>query len=150
MRLFGATKRLFQFSAHDVWTLFHSFAFDFSVWEIWGAYCMVVAGGRSLSFSRSPTEFLTLLAGKTVTVLNQTPAAFHQLMQADRERPDVGRTLALRHVIFGGEALDRGDLPIGAEHHPDSSPVLVNMYGITETTVLSATCSTRSCPDQPR
>src|SRR5205814_1553696 len=131
-RLFSATDHWFQFNAHDVWTLFHSFAFDFSVWEIWGA---LLHGGRLVvvpfAISRSPTEFLTLLAGKKVTVLNQTPAAFYQLMQADRERPDVGRTLALRHVIFGGEALESRRLADWYEHHPDSSPVLVNMYGIT-------------------
>src|SRR6185369_9730844 len=36
-RLFAATQPTYQFSAEDVWTLFHSAAFDFSVWELWGA-----------------------------------------------------------------------------------------------------------------
>ncbi|HET9245444.1 MAG TPA: amino acid adenylation domain-containing protein, partial [Xanthobacteraceae bacterium] len=136
VRLFGATEPLFHFDAHDVWTLFHSFAFDFSVWEIWGP---LLHGGRlvvvSYSISRSPGEFLALLAREGVTILNQTPSAFYQLMQAEREHPELGRTLVLRHVIFGGEALDVRRLEDWYEHHIDSAPVLVNMYGITETTV---------------
>src|SRR2546428_624219 len=136
VRLFGATEHLFRFDAHDVWTLFHSFAFDFSVWEIWGP---LLHGGRlvvvSYAISRSPGEFLALLAREGVTILNQTPSAFYQLMQAEREHPELGRTLVLRHVIFGGEALDVRRLEDWYEHHPDSAPALVNMYGITETTV---------------
>src|SRR5206468_12367344 len=107
VRLFGATEELFRFDAQDVWTLFHSFAFDFSVWEIWGA---LLHGGRLVivpySVSRSPGEFLTLLAREGVSILNQTPAAFYQLLQAEREDSDLGQALGLRHVMFGGEALD--------------------------------------------
>ncbi|WP_197360040.1 AMP-binding protein, partial [Ralstonia solanacearum] len=36
-RLFASTQQWFGFGAEDVWTLFHSFAFDFSVWEVFGA-----------------------------------------------------------------------------------------------------------------
>src|SRR5262249_24421216 len=136
VRLFGATERLFRFDARDVWTLFHSFAFDFSVWEIWGP---LLHGGRlvvvSYLISRSPGEFLALIVREGVTILNQTPSAFYQLMQAEREHPELGRTLVLRHVIFGGEALEVRRLEDWYEHHLDSAPVLVNMYGITETTV---------------
>src|SRR5439155_40073 len=84
--------------------------------------------------TRSPTEFLSLIAREGVTILNQTPSAFYQLMQTDREHSDVGRTLALRHVIFGGEALEFRKLDDWYEHYLDSAPTLVNMYGITETT----------------
>ncbi|NDU78251.1 AMP-binding protein, partial [Actinomadura sp. DSM 109109] len=65
--------------------------------------------------------------------LNQTPSAFYQLMAADRERP--GADLALRYIVFGGEALDLGRLEDWYSRHPEDAPKLVNMYGITETTV---------------
>ena len=135
-RLFGATETLFHFSTDDVWALFHSFAFDFSVWEIWGA---IVRGGRLVivpyTVTRSPAEFLRLAAREGLTVLNQTPSAFYQFMQADRENPELRRTLVLRYVIFGGEALDFRKLADWYLCHPDSAPLLVNMYGITETCV---------------
>ncbi|MFF0161136.1 amino acid adenylation domain-containing protein [Streptomyces sp. NPDC005263] len=133
VRLFTATEHWFGFGPDDVWTLFHSYAFDFSVWELWGP---LLHGGRLVvvphSVSRSPAEFLALLADEHVTVLNQTPSAFYQLMRADSENSPV-RPLALRRVIFGGEALDLGRLAPWYRNHPDA--VLVNMYGITETTV---------------
>src|SRR5262249_36101911 len=136
VRLFGATERLFHFGADDVWTLFHSFAFDFSVWEIWGA---LLHGGRLVvvpySVSRSPGEFLRLIARERVTILNQTPSAFYQLMQAELERADAGAPLALRHVIFGGEALELSRLEPWYRRHAEHAPLLINMYGITETTV---------------
>ncbi|MGW2048295.1 non-ribosomal peptide synthase/polyketide synthase [Streptomyces sp. NPDC001858] len=133
VRLFGATEKLFGFSADDVWTLFHSYAFDFSVWELWGP---LLHGGRLVvvdhETSRSPGRFLELLASERVTVLNQTPSAFYQLMQADAEQP---RELSLRTVVFGGEALEHARLASWYERHPEDTPRLVNMYGITETTV---------------
>ncbi|MGW4690256.1 amino acid adenylation domain-containing protein, partial [Streptomyces sp. NPDC004244] len=136
VRLFGTTRELFGFSADDVWTLFHSYAFDFSVWELWGP---LLYGGRLVvvdhETSRSPGRFLELLARERVTVLNQTPSAFYQLMQADAEAPETGRALALRTVVFGGEALEHARLASWYERHPDDAPRLVNMYGITETTV---------------
>jgi amino acid adenylation domain-containing protein len=134
-RLFGSTDGWFGFGPGDVWTLFHSYAFDFSVWEIWGA---LLAGGRLVvvpqETSRSPAEFLRLAARQRVTVLNQVPSAFYQLVQAKREQPEVGRGLALRWVIFGGEALDPRLVAGWYERHA-AGTVLVNMYGITETTV---------------
>ncbi|MBX6767096.1 MAG: amino acid adenylation domain-containing protein, partial [Actinomadura rubrobrunea] len=134
VRLLRSTERWFGFGPSDVWTLFHSYAFDFSVWELWGA---LAYGGRVVvvpfATSRSPEDFLRLLAAERVTVLNQTPSAFYQLMAADREAP--GADLALRYVIFGGEALDPGRLADWYARHPQDAPRLVNMYGITETTV---------------
>ncbi|MGH3931994.1 MAG: non-ribosomal peptide synthetase, partial [Pseudonocardiaceae bacterium] len=136
VRLFSSTQHWFGFDADDVWTLFHSYAFDFSVWEIWGA---LLHGGRLVvvpyAVSRSPQQFLNLLAREGVTVLNQTPSAFYQLMQADRDNPAVGQSLALRTVVFGGEALEPARLGDWYQRHPDHAPALVNMYGITETTV---------------
>ncbi|WP_048442096.1 amino acid adenylation domain-containing protein, partial [Caenimonas sp. SL110] len=143
MRLFAATQDWFRFDQADVWSVFHSFAFDFSVWELWGA---LIHGGRAVIVpqlvSRSPREFRALLADSKVTMLNQTPSAFRALIAADEdlhaEAAAQGRTLAplaLRHVIFGGEALEPRSLMPWFERYGDTSPQLVNMYGITETTV---------------
>ncbi len=132
-RLFRATTDLFRPDPGDVWTLFHSHAFDFSVWEIWGA---LAHGGRlvvvSERESRSPELFRALLARERVTFLNQTPSAFGQLQDVEAAGPDE---LALRHVVFGGEALDPAALRPWIERHGTRRPRLVNMYGITETTV---------------
>ena len=134
-RLFAATQPWFHFDQRDVWALFHSYAFDFSVWELWGA---LLYGGRLVVVpyltSRAPEAFHALLAAERVTVLNQTPSAFRQLIAAD-ERPEAARDLALRLVIFGGEALDPASLRPWFARHGDARPQLVNMYGITETTV---------------
>src|SRR5205823_5856421 len=100
VRLFSATRHWFGFDSGDVWTLFHSYAFDFSVWELWGP---LLYGGRLVvvpyAVSRSPREFLRLLADERVTVLNQTPSAFYQLIRADEDDPGI--RLSLRYVIFG-------------------------------------------------
>ncbi|WP_032716618.1 amino acid adenylation domain-containing protein, partial [Pseudomonas syringae] len=132
-RLFSATDAWFGFNANDVWALFHSFAFDFSVWEIWGA---LVHGGQLLIVpqvvSRSPQECYALLCDAGVTVLNQTPSAFRQLIAAQGESQ---QTHALRQVIFGGEALDTAMLKPWYARPVNAGTQLVNMYGITETTV---------------
>ncbi|MFB4309160.1 amino acid adenylation domain-containing protein [Actinomadura sp. GTD37] len=134
VRLLRSTEQWFGFGSDDVWTLFHSYAFDFTVWELWGS---LLYGGRLVVVpyltSRSPEEFLALLAAERVTVLNQTPSAFYQLMAADRDNP--GTDLALRYIVFGGEALELGRLEDWYSRHPEDAPTLVNMYGITETTV---------------
>ncbi|MBV9164105.1 MAG: amino acid adenylation domain-containing protein [Pseudonocardiales bacterium] len=136
VRLFRSTQQWFDFDAADVWTLFHSYAFDFSVWEIWGS---LLHGGRLIvvpyDVSRSPEQFIQLLTNHGVTILNQTPSAFYQLMQTDTDNPTLGQSLALRTVIFGGEALTPARLTNWYQRHPDHAPTLVNMYGITETTV---------------
>jgi amino acid adenylation domain-containing protein/non-ribosomal peptide synthase protein (TIGR01720 family) len=129
-RLMAATEHQFGFNETDVWTLFHSYAFDFSVWEILGA---LLFGGHLVVVpywvSRSPEAFADLLERDGVTVLNQTPSAFRQLIPFTS-----GRKLALRHVVFGGEALEPASLAPWYAMHGESA-VLVNMYGITETTV---------------
>ncbi|KAA0021586.1 amino acid adenylation domain-containing protein [Antrihabitans cavernicola] len=138
VQLITNTQPSFGFTEDDVWTMFHSFAFDFSVWEIWAA---LATGGTVVVVdyltSRAPDEVVELLAREKVTVLSQTPSAFYQLAEADRARgrSTAGRDdLSLRFVVFGGEALDLRQLTRWYERHPES-PRLVNMYGITETTV---------------
>jgi amino acid adenylation domain-containing protein len=135
VRLFQQTEPWYGFDANDVWTLFHSYAFDFSVWEIWGA---LFYGGRLVVvphlISRSPEAFYELLGREGVTVLNQTPSAFRQLIWAEAAA-ERKQELALRYVIFGGEALQLKSLEPWFQRHADDHPLLVNMYGITETTV---------------
>jgi len=134
MRLFAKTDQWFHFDQNDVWTMFHSFAFDFSVWEIWGP---LLTGGRLVivpfEISRSSEEFYALLSAERVTVLNQTPSAFSLIDQVEEAGPAL--PLALRTVIFGGEALQYRALRNWFKRHGDSQPQLINMYGITETTV---------------
>ena len=101
VRLFQVTESQFGFNEKDVWTLFHSYAFDFSVWEIWGA---LLYGGRLVvvgkEVARSPEEFYRLVCMQGVTVLNQTPTAFRQLMTVQGWS---GEEHKLRYVIFGGK-----------------------------------------------
>ena len=136
-RLFVVSQPHYQFGADDVWTLFHSYAFDFSVWELWGA---LLYGGKLVVVpyltSRDPDAFYQLLRAQQVTVLNQTPSAFRQLIEVDRQPAE----LALRYVIFGGEALDHAALQPWFARHGTQQPQLVNMYGITETTVHVTYC----------
>ncbi|HEJ5503628.1 TPA: pyoverdine non-ribosomal peptide synthetase PvdD, partial [Pseudomonas aeruginosa] len=136
LRLFSATEAWFGFDERDVWTLFHSYAFDFSVWEIFGA---LLYGGRLVIVpqwvSRSPEDFYRLLCREGVTVLNQTPSAFKQLMVVACSADMATQQPALRYVIFGGEALDLQSLRPWFQRFGDRQPQLVNMYGITETTV---------------
>ncbi|WP_144558033.1 non-ribosomal peptide synthetase [Shouchella miscanthi] len=134
VRLMRETEEWYHFNESDTWTLYHSYAFDFSVWEIWGA---LLYGGKLIivpyKTSRSFESFYRLLIEEGVTVLNQTPTAFRQLMRIDEQQDS--KSLSLRYIIFGGEALDPRILEGWFERHGDQSPQLVNMYGITETTV---------------
>lgn len=132
-RLFSATEKWFRFGPEDVGMLLHSYAFDFSVWELWGA----LAYGGQLVVSpvwstRSPHALADLVASRGVTVLNATPSLFTAVQDDLLRRASE---LALRLVIFGGEALRPPALRPWFEHHGDGGATLVNMYGITETTV---------------
>ncbi|MEZ7002929.1 amino acid adenylation domain-containing protein [Streptomyces sp. AD55] len=132
--LLERTRPVMDFGPRDVWTQFHSASFDFAVWELWGA---LVHGAELLvpeyALTRSPADFHRLVRDRGVTVLNQTPSAFHQFAEADRIAPEPAR--ALRRIVFGGEPLDPRRLRGWVERHGTRSPELVNMYGITETTV---------------
>ncbi|MCX5138419.1 non-ribosomal peptide synthetase [Streptomyces sp. NBC_00338] len=132
--LLANTRPAMGFGPDDVWVQFHSYSFDFAVWELWGA---LVHGAELLvpdyGLTRSPVDFHRLVRERGVTVLNQTPSAFYQFIEADRHagEPATG----LRRIIFGGEALDPVRLRGWVERYGTASPELVNMYGITETTV---------------
>ncbi|MEJ2857984.1 MULTISPECIES: non-ribosomal peptide synthetase [unclassified Saccharothrix] len=130
LALVDATRDEYGLGADDVWTLFHSSAFDFSVWEIWGC---LLTGGRLVVVpyfvSREPERFRDLLAAERVTVLSQTPSAFAQLLDVRHD------DLVVRLVVFGGEPLDQRALLPWFDVHPESVCRVVNMFGITETTV---------------
>jgi amino acid adenylation domain-containing protein len=137
VRLLRQTEPWYHFNPTDVWPLFHSYAFDVSVWELWG--CLFY-GGRLIVVpylvTRSPGEFYELLAREKVTVLNQTPSAFRQLIWAEAQAP-VKHDLSLRFVICAGEALELQSLKPWFDRHGAQRPEIVNKYGITETTVHS-------------
>jgi amino acid adenylation domain-containing protein len=134
-RLFVETRHLLDRDGAEVWTMYHSFAFDFSVWEMWGA---LARGGRLVvvpyEISRDPIRFVELLTTERVSILSQTPSAF-ALLSAEVVRRECPPDLSLTHVFFGGEPLDYRSLRAWAARYPLGSPRLVNMYGITETTV---------------
>ena len=121
--------------AGQVWSQCHSLAFDFSVWEIWGA---LLYGGRVVmvpdAVVRAPEDLHALLAAEHVTILSQTPSAFYALQAADEVAPALADQLTLKAVVFGGEALEPHRLRVWRRSHP-GAPRLINMYGITETTV---------------
>jgi amino acid adenylation domain-containing protein len=129
-----AADSVFELGADDVWTMFHSYAFDFSVWEMWGALLfgghLVVVGAEEV---RAPDELLELLERERVTILSQTPSALSSLVHADEHRPVPLESLRL--VVLGGERLDPPSLAGWFARRGDERPKVVNMYGITETTV---------------
>jgi nonribosomal peptide synthetase DhbF len=135
LALLEATLPLFPVDSTDRWTLFHSVAFDFSVWETWGAWStgarLVVVPDRVAS---SAEDLVSLLMTEKITFLNQVPSVFRGLQAAHRAAG--APQLCLRHLAFGGETVD---LPVIAEFVRSLTPppVVRNMYGITETTVFA-------------
>ena len=131
VRLFMTDTPLFDFTDRDVWTMFHSFCFDFSVWEMYGA---LFYGGKLIIVTKELTKdaslYSDLIISEKVTILNQTPSAFYVLQE---NLVDKAKDISVRYVIFGGEALNPSKLLPWKETYPDCK--LINMYGITETTV---------------
>lgn len=134
VRLFLSTQDDFNFHADDVWCLFHSIAFDFSVWELWGA---LFYGGKLVipdhECTRDTEQFVELCQSQGVSVLNQTPSAFNAFTQVALSNHTS--LPALRYVVFGGEALQIERLIPWWQAYGEDTPQLINMYGITETTV---------------
>lgn len=133
VRLFVNDHPLFDFNERDVWTMFHSFCFDFSVWEMYGA---LLFGGKLVVISKAIAKdvslFSQLMVDEGVTILNQTPSAFYMLQDQVSSFPE-GLPLRVRYVIFGGEALNPAKLKPWIARYPACK--VINMYGITETTV---------------
>ncbi|WP_255284961.1 non-ribosomal peptide synthetase [Rhodococcus jostii] len=138
--LFAGTAGWAGFDAEDVWGWCHSVAFDFSVWELWGA---LVHGARVVvvpwDVVRSPVGLWEVVVRERVTVLGQTPSAFSEFAEVEREDPALGADSALRIVVFGGEVLDPAGLQGWYRGERVNPPILVNGYGPTETTVFAAT-----------
>jgi len=136
VRLFKSTEIWFDFNENDRWVMFHSFVFDFSVWEVWGA---LFYRGKliipSLEVVKDSNLFYQLCLTESVTVLNQTPMAFYQFSEDSESRKQEAQLQSLRYIIFGGEALNPVRLCSWISRYGDSKPKLINMYGITETTV---------------
>jgi amino acid adenylation domain-containing protein len=136
LRMFATAERVLDLRADDVWSLFHSFAFDFGVWELWGA---LAYGGTLVvvdeDTARSPDRFLACLRDHRVTVLNQTPSAFRQLVAQAARRPDMPVWPTLRLVLLDGEPLDYGGLRAWYAQPGTQRCRLVHTYGITETTI---------------
>ena len=135
LRLFSACETPFELTANDIWSLFHVYSFDVSVFELWGA---LLYGGQIVVIPdetrRSPDLFATLLVDKKVTVLSQTPSAFYGLSEAFLKHYPSEK-INLRYVIFAGEALDTTRLLPWLKTYGEDRPQLINMYGTTETTV---------------
>jgi amino acid adenylation domain-containing protein len=134
--LLEGCDRVFDLRSDDTWTLFHSYCFDFSVWEVWGA---LTHGARlavvSADVARSPEATLAFLVEHRVTVLNQVPSVFRHLARA-AEGDSAAGALVLRYVIFGGEPVDIEAVRAWRRLH-GAGTEFVNMYGITETTVFA-------------
>ncbi len=136
VRLFEATDAWFHYRDDDVWTMCHAYVFDASVWEMWGA---LLHGGRLVvvppETTRAPDALLELVVREGVTVFGQIPSAFYRFMEAQADHPALRQALRLRYQCFGGEALDPSRLKPWFDWHRDSGTRLLNMYGITETTI---------------
>ncbi|MDP9649651.1 amino acid adenylation domain-containing protein [Paraburkholderia caledonica] len=149
--LLAALQPVLEVNASDVWTLFHSIAFDFSVWELFGA---LLSGARVVvvphDVARAPEAFYTLICRECVTVLSQTPSAFRLLIDAQERAPLAHR---LRHVVFGGERLDPLMLKRWCASSTRRDTTFTDMYGITECTIFTTwrtLAEDDAQPDAPR
>ncbi len=130
---FHSSQKIYGFNESDVWSCVHAFNFDFSVWEIFGA---LLHGGSLIILPKeviqSAETLYEVVISRGITVFSQTPTAFYQFAEIDRVKQEK---LALRYVIFGGEKLSFPALSSWFARHGFDTPCLVNMYGITESTI---------------
>jgi amino acid adenylation domain-containing protein len=131
VRLFKATADSFKFNSSDVWCLFHSYGFDFSVWEMFGA---LLFGGKLAIPTRSeilsPQKFYEFIEKNRVSILNQTPSALRSVL-----KEWTHKLPSLRYIVSGGEALEPSVIREWSASPNFDCTKLINMYGITETTV---------------
>lgn len=136
VKLFANTSKLYQFTADDIWLLFHSYTFDFAVWEMWGA---LLYGGRlvvpTISQVKDSNELFNLSKREGITILNQTPQAFYQFIDVAIKPEYMAESLGLKYIILGGDKLDTAKLRPWFKNFGYENPQLINMYGITETTI---------------
>ena len=136
VRLIKNDLHQFDFSASDVWVLAHAYNFDFSVWEIFGS---LLNGAKlmvpAISIRKDMVHFTRFIRENGVTVLNQTPLAFRYLSEYFLDQEKVNRLSQLRYIIFGGDRLEPSHLKQWIDSYPLNQVAIINMYGITETTV---------------
>ncbi|KAG0004747.1 hypothetical protein BGZ80_005566, partial [Entomortierella chlamydospora] len=132
-RLFDSTAAWYKFSETDIWIMTHTFSFDVSVWEIWGALRhgskLVIPSYRT---TQSPDDLYRMICDHGVTVLNMTPSAFRPLI---RSQAQLDLQDKLRYVILAGEALEPAILHLWYSTRSSDYTQIINMYGTTETTV---------------
>jgi len=129
--LFQGSLTKFNFNSDDHWIMAHSYGFDFSTWEIWGA----LLNGSTLYIPKRMSvkdsfKFYDILLKEKITVLNQTPKSFDNLMLVGESSSQL---IDLKYLIFGGDKLNIQK--IEAWQAQNDHVTMVNMYGITETTV---------------
>jgi tyrocidine synthetase-3 len=134
INLINTTKNKFGFNKNDVWSMAHSFCFDFSVWEIFGS---LLTGGTLViperEVAKNIVKFVEFVEKHEVTILNQTPQSFYSFSDIVSENKML--SLKIRKVIFGGDKLDFSKLKDWIDLYPLTNTQLINMYGITEITV---------------
>lgn len=138
VRLVRSMDDIIDVGPDDVWTCLHTFAFDASVWEIWGALLhgsrLVVVASET---ARAADALHSLLRAERVTVALQTPRAFEQLIAVDSELDDATRgELALRYFLTGADRVEPTALRPWFDRRAGGGPVVLNVYGPTETTVF--------------